>query len=144
MFEEEKEEPASVIVQNIRGEGYDIKNIPGIKRQQLINSGDISIESFVQADNVPGAKLQKLRDRFKKSNNLEADTKSDTKPKTPIDINKLEVGSLVMYKKIVTEVKKIDLTKGRVLVNNKENKGVWVPVESLKEVNTPSDDNDEE
>lgn len=138
MFDEDKEEPATVIVTNFRGEHYDIKNIPGFKRKQLIDSGDISIESFVQADNMPGAKLKKLRDRFKKSNNI----MSDTKPVISIDINKLELGSLVMYRKVVTEVKKIDVKKGKVLVKNRENKDVWVPVSNLKVVDTP--DNDEE
>ena len=141
MLERDDDDPASVIVTNIRGEGYDIKNIPGFKRKQLIDDGDISVESFVQADNMPGAKLKKMRDKFKKSNPTLAPS---TKPTTSININTLQIGSLVSYKKIVTEVKKIDLDKGRVLVNNKENKGVWVPVENLKEVNTPSDDNDEE
>jgi len=139
MFEEKDDDPASVIVTNIRGEGYDIKNIPGFKRKQLIDSGEITVESFVQADNMPGAKLQKLRERFKKSNKM-----LSTKPTTPIDISKLLVGSLVSYRKTVTEVRKIDVKKNRVLINNKENKGIWVPVENLKEVNTSSDDNDEE
>ena len=141
MFEKDDDnEPASVIVHSIRGEGYDIKNLPGFKRKQLIESGDITIDSFVQADNMPGAKLKALRDKFRANNNIAP----NTKPTTPIDINTLQVGTLVMYKKIVTEVKKIDLKKNRVLVNNKENKGVWVPVENLKEVTTPSDDNDDE
>lgn len=136
MFEDEKEEPASVIVTNVRGEGYDIKNIPGFKRKQLIESGDISIESFVQADNMPGSKLKKLRDRFKLSNNM-GTRDSNSASKALLDINDLTVGSLVTYRKVVTEVKKINVKKGLVYINIKGTKDGWIGIDKLKPVNIP-------
>jgi hypothetical protein len=135
MFEEDKEEPATVIITSVSGQGYDIKNIPGFKRKQLIDSGDITVESFVQADNMPGAKLKKMRDAFKSNNNIVPDDKS-----TPlIDINTLEIGGLVSYRKFVTEIRKINIEKGLVNINY-NGKVVWVNVAKLKSVNIPPDD----
>src|SRR6266496_1224126 len=135
MFEEEKDELVSVIVTNVHGEGYDIKNIPGFKRKQLIDSGDITLESFVQADNMPGAKLKSIRDKFKSNNNM---TTGDANTTPEIDINNLEVGSLVMYKKVVTEVKKINVEKGLVYISLQGGKNGWINVVKLKVVNIPS------
>lgn len=135
MFEEDKEEPATLIITSVSGQGFDTKNISGFKRKQLIDSGDITLESFVQADNMPGAKLKKMRDKFKKDNNMI----SSKEPIPLIDINTLEVGGLVSYRKFVTEVRKINIEKGLVNINY-NGKVVWVNVAKLKSVNIPPDD----
>jgi hypothetical protein len=132
MFNDDQEEPAAVLVASVNGQEYDIRNIPGFKRKQLIDSGAIKLESFVQADNMPGAKLKKMRDRFKLSNNM---TTGD-KPVSEIDITTLEVGTLVEYRKVATEVKKINVKKELVSISH-GGKTIWVNVAKLKPVDIP-------
>ena len=136
MFEEDKEEPASVMVTSTQGQGFDIKNIPGFKRKQLIDSGQINLTSFVMEDNMPGAKLKKLRDAFKLNNSMTQGAPSISL----IDITSLEEGSLVSYRNTVTEVKKINVEKGLVYINLKGNKKGWINVAKLKAVTIPPED----
>jgi len=129
--EEDREEPASVMLTINSGQNYDIKNLPGFKRKQLIENGEASIDSFVQADNMPGYKLKKMRDRFRENNNL-VDSSIPF-----VDIKTLTVDSLVSYRNIVTEAKKINVEKGLVYIKIKGKKEGWVKVEKLKPVIIP-------
>ena len=129
--EEDVEEPAVALVTTSSGQHYDIKNIPGFLRKRLIENGELSIGSFVQADNMPGHKLQKMRESFSINNKFDSST-------TPtLDINTLAEGDLVSYKKFTTEVKKVNVEKGLVLIDIKGVKKGWVGVDKLKAVVIP-------
>lgn len=138
--EDDQEEPATVLVTVNGNQNYDIKNLPGFKRKQLIESGQLSIDSFIKADNIPGYKLKLMRERFKANNGLVA----GNKPEPTIDITKLSVGDLVSYKNTVTEVKEINLTKNSVYIDIKGKKKGWVNISKLKPVTIPPDNEDDE
>lgn len=139
MFHEnEEEEPASVMV-HIQGGEYDIKNLPGYKRKQLIESGQATVGTFIQADNMPGYKLKAMRDRLAGNLGLK-EKKSDA----ITDISTLEEGSLVKFKKHVTEVKKLNPEKNLVYIDIKGVKKGWIGIEKLKAVNIPPKEEEEE
>lgn len=133
MFNENdnEDEPAVAMITTLRGNNYDAKNIPGFLRKRLIDSGEISINTFVKADNLPGHKLKAMRDRFRKNN-------PNLGPQAPvsdaIDFDTLEVGSMVQFKKYVTEVEKINANEKKVYISKGDGKKAWVAVSKLKAV----------
>jgi hypothetical protein len=135
------EDPVSVVVRVNSGQTYDLKNLPGAKRKQLIDAGEISIDKFVQADNMPGYKLKLMRDRFKINNPQLAESNTSV---AEIDITKLQKGDLVSYKNIVTPVKDINMKKNLVNIDIKGKIKGWVSINKLKPVNIPPESNEEE
>lgn len=130
---EEPEEPASIMIEAHSG-FYDINNMPGYKRKQLIESGAVSIDRFTQADNVPGHKLKKMRDALKKNLGFKVKESSSS----IIDITTLEIGGLVSYKNTAVEIKELDIKKGKVYINVKGLHKGWVNIKNLKSVIIPA------
>lgn len=110
------------------GNKYDTNNIPGSKRMELINNGEISADSFIAPANMPGGKLKEMRDKFKQSLGLME------KPKSPAalpDNIKLKEGMAVAYKGFNTSIEEV-LEDGRVRIRTESNKIKKVQVSDLE------------
>lgn len=109
-----EDEPASKEME-IAGSKYDINNMPGVVRNRLIMEGEVTADDFITPPNMPGAKLKALRDEHR--SRVEASIRGMEGNKK----NTYEVGDIVIYKNIQTEVLEIDDNK-LVIMNDKGKK----------------------
>lgn len=134
MFSEhDEDEPASVIVSTHTGGKYDINNITGKRKIQLITEGEIKEEAFDTPPNMPGKKLKEYRENLAKSRKANADAVEED---TPNDFN---VGDLVKFDGHVSEVVKVHEKKG-VLIHKREGGKMWVRHSKVEAVAEPKDE----
>jgi len=104
------------------GEVVDINNIPGVKKLQLIESGQMTIDNFMVPPNCPGKVLKKLQDEHRDSfldsmkKGKEYHEKENTKNKVAKDKTNVKIetkekeegeiknGTVVKYNKHQTKV----------------------------------------
>jgi hypothetical protein len=102
----------------------DVNNVPGVVRARMISSGEVSLNRFVGAENMPGTKLKPIRDRFAASME-KAVEKVATEEAS--EENPLKVGDMVEYKDNIYEVLKVDGKK--IMIErtiNGEKKEQWI------------------
>lgn len=111
--------PASTIVRTSLGNTYDINNITGAMKKKLIEAGEVSPDTFIVPDNIPGRKLAELRAEI---NTKQA--KSIVKP--------FKIGDIVVYRKTNCEVLKVHSKKG-VKIRTRDGKSSgWLSFSEVK------------
>lgn len=139
--------PAENFAKTLSGKTVDLNNLPGKVRQELIDEGEMSIESFVSPANMPGKKLKEMRERFAK--NIEDQRKKSNAAKgikdTEDAILDFKVGELIIFKEISYEVKGVDPVKGLKITKDTDNgpKNVWVQPINVKKVEIDDRSGDE-
>lgn len=108
--------PVSNFVATESGQEIDLNNLPGTTKVRLIQEGEMKIDAFIAPANLPGKKLQELRERHRES--MEAALKKDSIP------NEFQVGEMITFKGKVYEVLKVDSDRGVVI--ERKGKEVWV------------------
>lgn len=126
------DEPVSLELKTDSGV-YDANNISGRRKADLILRGELSVDDFVAPANMPGKKLMELRNRHRTG--IEAQIKEMTKEL----VNTFEVGSLVKYKKNITEILATDPERG-VQLRTHEGKVKWVHHSKVTAVKENNDD----
>lgn len=99
---DEDDAPVSVEVETSSGNKIDVNNVSGMKKAELIASGEMEIDRFLAPPNMPGKKLAELRANHRKSmlkslNVIEGE-----------DANPYKVGDLIKFKKHRSEITEID------------------------------------
>lgn len=125
----EDQESPSVIVKTSNGGIYDINNISGRRKLELIKDGEMGIDEFIAPDNMPGKKLKELRDAHR--SNLGNALKQG-------EANTFKTGDLVQFKGVATEVTKVDPDKG-LLITKKDGTKAWVHHSKVKPVTNLQD-----
>jgi hypothetical protein len=127
---------ASVIVETPTGEKYDINNISGKAKKQLIDAGKIKSDAFVGGPNIPGKVLAKMR-----AEHAERMAKEE-KRKPPA----ITAGELVKHKGHVREVVEVDNEKNRIAYKKdpKGKKLTWVPFKNVTVVGEDEEEENEE
>jgi hypothetical protein len=119
------EVPASAMVRTSSGR-YDIHNITGVRKAQLIMEGEVDSDVFISPPNVTGAKLKELRDAHNATMDKAIQNISDVK-------NEYKKGDLVKYHNIVVEVLDVHDTRG-VKITKREGGKVWVHQSKVEKV----------
>lgn len=105
MFKEietdDSEATGSMVVESASGVKYDVSNISGARKRQLIMDGEIGIDVFVSPPNMPGKKLAAMRAAHAAS--VQSGIDGEVK-KAKIKVNPFATGDLVEHKGHVSEV----------------------------------------
>lgn len=122
-------EPASVMVGTSVGNKYDINNLSGKKKKQLIAEGDMSEDAFTAPPNMPGKKLAELR-KEKRSNKVESNPNIE---------NTYSVGDIIKFRDLVAEVLKVHAKKG-VLITKRDGSKTWVHHSKIELASEPNEE----
>ena len=100
------------------GARYDINNLPGVIRDQLIKEGKLAAERFNVQDNVPGVNRKPV---------AEVEVKEE-------NINGYQVGDTIIFRKHASEILETHPKKG-LKIRLKEGKiSKWIHYSKVKEV----------
>jgi hypothetical protein len=117
IIEQPEDAPVTMMVKTKEG-NVDLNNLPGSRRLELIESGEMNIDQFITPANMPGSKLKELRGKYRQQ--MESRIK-----KGPDDVEVLYApGDFVNYKDSSYEVIRTDPKRG--LLIDREGQKVWV------------------
>ena len=104
--DEMDEQPAVLIANTSTGERYDLNNISGIRKAQLMRDGEADLNTFAgYGDNISGVRKKALLDA---QNGLIEEIKQQL-PDIP---NVYKVGDTVKFKNLMTEILEVDASEG--------------------------------
>lgn len=109
---------ASIFIRSESGVVYDMNNISGKLRKQLIMEGEMSADSFSGHQNISGKRLKELREAKKEVLDL---TSGET-----LERNTLVVGDLIKFRNIVSEVTDVDPVHGVKIIKEDGKKSKWI------------------
>lgn len=118
----------AVEIRTKSGDILDAQNIPGAKRKELIESGELDRNSIYAPANLPGWKLKELREQREAAANGHA----------PIN---LKPGDMVVYQDTVTKVLGVDRNKGVKITGFKDGKKkkFWVDAKDVVKEEDPEE-----
>jgi hypothetical protein len=122
MSEHDEDGPATVMAETSKGRAIDINNVSGKRKVALIESGELSIDSFMTPGNMSGKRLKELREAHRER--FEKDDKDKPNPYV--------VGNLVKYEGFVSEV--LDVDGRKIKVRKANNKTSWVTFSKVEAV----------
>lgn len=103
---------------------YDVANMPGRLKYQLIKSGEMSVDRFITPPNMPGKKLKELRDAHRARIEEQFGLMESLQ-----ETNPYKVGDMVTYKDLVVEV--LEVKGPKIKITNSEGKKVLVPFKNV-------------
>jgi hypothetical protein len=113
-----EEAKVTMMVSVAGGARYDINNLPGVIRDQLIQEGKLAAERFNVQDNVPGVNRKPVA------------KVEDAKE----NVNTYQVGDTVIFRKHASEVLEAHPKKGLKIRLKEGKKSKWIHFSKVQEV----------
>lgn len=121
--------PTGLLTKTKSGDVVDLLNMTGLKKMELIDSGNMRMDDFVSPPNMTGLKLKAIREEHRAR--MEKELARYKKQKAKSDV-KFKVGEFISYKDQSYEVLKIEGEKLQIEVTVKGKlRKAWVAQSSV-------------